>query len=301
MKKIGTFLIVLLLCCVCSTKANAATTSPGDIASNDYLTLAAAHSYYVGTLGQPCRQCGIPAKWWAQSGDYGFGIYAHGEFNGCFWIMMEDTHWLVVNGTGNTGNWQYGDSSLKSKFSQEYINKAYGVHPWSGLEDFPTQVIHGEGLGDIGKGTYSNLHNVSSFYWGGNGCQEIDDYAFYDMNNLQSIVIDDNVVSINNYAFGLNPILENINFSASLQHIGIRAFQNTAIKECIFPVKLKRIEKAAFSGCSKMKNIKWGKARCKVGKYAFNNCYGLGYRNVKYIPKYIEYQKTSFRNCYGVN
>lgn len=289
--------IMFLLCC-CQTQA--ATTTPGDIASASYNTLEAAHSYYTGTLGQSCDQCNIAAKEWVQSGDYGCGILAHGTFNGAFWMIMKDTHWLIVNGTGSTGDWVHGDSELAGKFSQQYVAYGSGVHPWSGYEGYPVHVIHGETMGDIGEGIYSNLPNVVEFYWGGNSCKEIGDYAFYDMNALQSIVIDDNIERIKKQAFVLNPVLQEVTFGSGLKYIGNRAFRGIPIRECRFPSKLKSIGTGAFAGCSKLRNIYWGKAGCKVGSLAFNNCYGLGYRTVHYIPSYIKTQKNSFRNC-GVN
>lgn len=297
MKK--TILVCFLMTLLSCGAVQAATTAPGDIASARYNTLASAHSYYTGTLGQPCRQCGIAAKEWVQSGDYGCGILAHGTFNDAFWIIMEDTHWMVVNGTGETGNWVHGDSELVKKYSQSYKRYECGVHPWSGYESYPTRVIHGETMGDIGNGVYSNLPNVVGFYWGGNACTEIGEYAFYDMNSLRDMVIDDNVKRIKKQAFMLNPVLEQVTFGKGLQYIGNRAFKQIPIKECRFPTKLKSIGTGAFSGCTKLRNIFWGKTTCKVGAYAFNNCYGLGYRTLKYIPSYVKTQKSSFRNCGG--
>mgnify|MGYP004524027043 FL=1 len=298
MKRVLSLIIVLLAFSCVNTEA--ATISPGDIATVAYDTLEKAHGYYVNVLGQPCKQCGIAAKEWATSGDYGFGVLAHGEVDGYFWMIIEDSHWLIVNGHGSTGAWIAGESTLQGKYKQAYVRYDAGMHPWSGYESYPTKVIHGEGMGDIGVGTYSNLTSMEEFYWGGNQCKEIDDRAFYDSNALAGIKIDDTVRFINKQAFMLCPVLSDVRLSSGLEYIGARAFQQTPVSECKFPFGLKSIGRAAYSGCTRLRSVHWGKSRCKLGKYAFNNCYGLGYKVIKYLPSYLEYDSSSFRNCYGV-
>ena len=314
----------------------ASTGGASDIATDEYNTISAAHHYYVITCGLGCKQCGIEPRIkyicpypHAYASGYieahgGGGVSEYEEWHyiddngveqiqirqgssdygsapgpGCFWVLG-DTSWLVVNGTPGsyTSNWGYGDSTLKSKYG-EYEKWEKGTHAWPGYESAVINVVHGVDVGDIGDATYSNLCNMSTFIWGGNACKEVGESAFRDCHSLTSFTWDNNIKWIHNKAMTLCPNLKSTSLPSNLVALDKGVFQRDPLTSITFPQGLTSIGQYCFGGCSKMTWVDWGAKKCSVGKYAFNNCYGLG-QCVKYLPNWVSpIDKTSFRNCYG--
>ena len=273
------FVVVLVILLCCGMRVEAAETSAGvsigEIATEAYPTLEPAHEYYVEELGQSCAQCGIEAKDDVKAGDYGCGILAHGEVEDVWWMIMEDTHYLIVNGNGDV-----------------YCG-------WDGYKEYVEHGVQGALAGDVGSGAYSGLTNLESFVWAGDKCSEVGSKGFYGDEKLAAINLADSIKRIGKQAFVGCSSLKQVEFGGCLEYIEARAFRGIPIEKCEFPPGLKSIGVSAFAKCMYLRDIYWGETRCYVGKLAFNNCKGLGYRTVGYLPSYLVTEKNSFRNCGG--
>lgn len=95
---------------------------------------------------------------------------------------------------------------------------------------------------------------------------------------LQSINLPVNLKEIGNYAF-ISSSIRTVTFnSTSNITFGEAAFENTDITSIKLP-NTKEITNSLFNGCSKLKEVQFGKVE-KIGDYAFYNCTALNQINL---------------------
>lgn len=115
------------------------------------------------------------------------------------------------------------------------------------------------------------------------GIELIDDDAFYNCMNLQTVVIPSSVKKIGSYAFYYTPILNNITIPSSVTEIDSYAFLHSGITSLEFDSdsKLTTIGESAFESCYSLKKAILPESLLSVGAYAFQTCTNL---TELYIP-----------------
>ncbi|MBO7572590.1 MAG: leucine-rich repeat domain-containing protein [Bacteroidales bacterium] len=115
------------------------------------------------------------------------------------------------------------------------------------------------------SGIYEPIYNSNIFvYYAGeekqynipDGIKIIAEKAFYENENLKTIVIPNSVTTIDDYAFNEVKNLESITIPNSVTKIGQSAFRYcTKLKSVSLPNSIKTIEKETFMGCNDLKTI----------------------------------------------
>ena len=108
------------------------------------------------------------------------------------------------------------------------------------------------------------------------GVTSIGDYAFWNCTGLTSISIPNNVTSIGNSAFESCSQLASIEIPSSVKSIGNSAFESCSQLASIeIPSSVTSIGERAFKNCSQLASIEIPKSVTSIGKYAFSGCSGL--------------------------
>ncbi len=140
----------------------------------------------------------------------------------------------------------------------------------------------------------------------GENITEIPTLAFWNCQNLKSIVLPDNIVTIGEGAFKDCVNLKEITFGKNLEDIFFGAFANTAVEKLHLPLKVKNIA-GAFADCKTIESItvEWGNRQIKADENAlyedvdFNYVdkegvlkVGHGFSLAYYFPKKVKSKIT---------
>lgn len=144
-------------------------------------------------------------------------------------------------------------------------------------------------LDDEGTLTISGTGNMEDYYsWStkpwleksvktiiiNEGVTNIGEYAFYGCRSLASIIISDSVTSIGDYAFEYCSGLTSITIPNSVTSIEAHVFQNcSSLISITIPDSITSIENSAFYTCSKLKEINISennKFYCSIDGVLFN-------------------------------
>ena len=141
---------------------------------------------------------------------------------------------------------------------------------------------------------------------------KINDYAFYNCDNLTSVTIGNGVTSIGSYAFQNCSSLTSITIGDSVESIGDGAFQNCPIENATIPTiailyipksKLKTvvitsgesIGSSAFFACTSLTSITIGDSVESIGDGAFQNCSSL--TSIKIPDSVTSIGNSAFYRC----
>ncbi len=103
----------------------------------------------------------------------------------------------------------------------------------------------------------------------------IPNYSFYGCANIERIVVEGNVTTIGESAFGACKGLQSIDIS-QVRSIGRSAFSNcSSLKDFVVPDGVTSIENFVFSNCVSLANISLPNTLTSIGASAFIGCYGL--------------------------
>ena len=128
------------------------------------------------------------------------------------------------------------------------------------------------------------------------GVTSIGDYAFWNCTGLTSISIPNNVTSIGNSAFESCSQLASIEIPSSVTSIGERAFKNCSQLASIeIPKSVTSIGKYAFSGCSGLTSITILGGVTSIGDFAFSSCSQLASIEIPSSVKSIG--NSAFESC----
>ncbi len=106
--------------------------------------------------------------------------------------------------------------------------------------------------------------------------QVIDDMAFYNCKNLETIHLPDSITEIGEYAFDGCKSLKSISLPSGLKLIGQRTFQGCiSLKNINLPNSLKDIGQYAFNHCSSLANIIIPDGVANIGDGVFVSCNNL--------------------------
>ena len=110
----------------------------------------------------------------------------------------------------------------------------------------------------------------------GNNVTSIGEKAFYNCDNITSVVIPDSVTTIGNYAFYQCYSLKSVVIGDSVTSIGDSAFSYCdSLKNVVIPDSVTSIGSHAFSYCDSLKNVMIGDNVTSIGEWAFVACDSL--------------------------
>lgn len=155
------------------------------------------------------------------------------------------------------------------------------------------------------KGISLNVMNINTYSFYGNryikevnvsSHGSIDNYAFEDCAQLETVVLGKNVTSIGGNTFSNCTKLQNIVIPDAVTSIGFNAFQNcSAMTFAKIGSGVETIHDYAFSGCSSLEQIQIGSKVKQISPYAFSGCTALPY---VYIPKAVTtIDNYAFNDC----
>lgn len=129
------------------------------------------------------------------------------------------------------------------------------------------------------------------------GVTSICNFAFQGCSSLTSVDIGDGVTNISNYAFSGCSNLSSVEIGDSVTSIGGCAFQNClSLTSISIPDSVTLIDTWAFQGCSSLNNIDVGNGVTTIGGMAFNGCSSLSSIN---IPSSVtSIGSDAFQNCH---
>ena len=125
----------------------------------------------------------------------------------------------------------------------------------------------------------------------------INDNAFGSCTNLERVEMGNGVKFIGNTAFMYSLALETIVWSRSLKYIGIEAFKETGIKELDLPEGLEAIGAAAFSECDYLRVARIPDTVKSIGQAAFSHCENLKEISLPTNPDCTILTKSLFHGC----
>lgn len=112
------------------------------------------------------------------------------------------------------------------------------------------------------------------------GCSTTDNvvgsYSFYKLDNLVTLKLPKNAVTIGSYAVASCSFLESV----------------------VFPKNLKNIESYSFEGCRKLDNVVLPDGLESIGYSSFNSCYNL--KNIQFPPSLKYIGSNAFYYCYSL-
>ena len=114
-------------------------------------------------------------------------------------------------------------------------------------------------------------------------------------NNIKSVVIDEGVTTIGQYAFSGCAVLERVQLPGSMTSIGPYAFCNTAVVDISIPDSVTSVGNNAFSGCTKLIRAKLSNGITVLSNYVFSGCSSL---SEVIIPDSVTtINSYAFQNC----
>lgn len=146
--------------------------------------------------------------------------------------------------------------------------------------------------GESGVLTSRNLNGVRySYYW---YCS----LEYICRDNLKTVIFDEGITAIGNYAFAEDAALEYVELPSTLLSIGQYAFSNASITNLNLPESLTNINAYAFSGAA-LTQIELPDTLESIGDYAFQHCTGL---TEIVIPNHLgqEIGAGAFYGCTGL-
>ena len=121
---------------------------------------------------------------------------------------------------------------------------------------------------------YSVRYNITSVVIN-NGVTTIGDYAFAECPSLESIVIGNSVTEIGNNAFSWCTSLKSIVIPDGVTKIGNNAFYGTPLESIVIPNSVTEIGNYAFYYCRSLESVVIGNTVTKIGNSAFQRCSSL--------------------------
>ena len=102
-----------------------------------------------------------------------------------------------------------------------------------------------------------------------------------------SVVINDGVASIGNYAFAGSAITS-VTIPASVRDIGVGAFRDcTALTKVAIPANVTEIRNLTFAGCTKLNSVTLSANTARIGNMAFEGCSALAAISLPATVNYI--------------
>ena len=155
--------------------------------------------------------------------------------------------------------------------------------------DFPVS------LEIIGSNAFASS-GISSVTFHEGLLRDLPTQCFQECLNLESIVLSDNITSIQGSCFDNCCNLKEVILSSNLQEIGGYAFRKCALlREIHMGNEMKTIGEGAFTGCSSLLTVDFGNSLERISPHAFEGCHRLQSIELPATLKKIDY--GVFNSC----
>ena len=115
----------------------------------------------------------------------------------------------------------------------------------------------------------------------------------FDRNKVKSLVVEEGITGIGEYAFYYCENLKKINLPNSLIRIGVSSFAGcSSLTDVEIPVAVKYIEHSAFAYCRNIRHVQILSAKIEIAAFAFGYCENLS--SVNLASSNSKYSFTSF-------
>lgn len=161
------------------------------------------------------------------------------------------------------------------QFENAPATPLYFAHKLYVNNELATNIEIPDSATQVGDFAFYEVDNIQSVNIG-NGAKRIGESAFLGCLNLKSVTVGNGVTQIADSAFACCEKLENAAFGGSVQNIANHAFyQCYQLKEIELPVKTKTIGESAFAECSSLKSATLNEGLESIGDNAFSLCSSL--------------------------
>ena len=179
----------------------------------------------------------------------------------------------IFNDTAVTVHYPANDASWTEEVRQNYG----GTLTW---EPYEKETVVDSGTCGENLTWSLNSNGVLSI----KGTGEMDNYAAWDNNapwksqseNIISVIIENGVTSIGDFAFSDCSNLVDIDIADSVTSIGEEPFGYcSSLKKISIPDSVESIDRYAFLYCESLESVKLSNVLRSIGSYAFSQCYNL--------------------------
>ena len=182
----------------------------------------------------------------------------------------------------------------------DYLDKLCDSNSWATPANFKYESVKLE----------EDYDNQDVYYWNGkdkvpddvvsvvieDGVTEIGDYAFYMHFGLQSVTIPNSVTEIGREAFSSCHSLQSITISDSIVSIGNSAFSYCkSLKSINIPDSVTEIGKGAFSYCKSLVKVNVSSSITYINDFTFSNCESL--RSINIPNGVTKIGRDAFEEC----
>ena len=221
------------------------------------------------------------------------------------------THWFksINNGDKYDESKYYRATKCSKDPSYGYMESDYALIPlclnrivlthgesvWGfvGLSSL-TSVVLPDTVKNIEDRAFLNCTNLNSINLPTN-LQQIGAYAFSGCAKLEKVNIPNSVTIMREQAFAYCSALNDLTIGVGLSQIPAYAFQSSGISSLILPDNIQKIGNGAFQSCENLSSITFGNALKEIGEKSFCLCSNLRELN---IPKQVEtLYSDSFSYC----
>ena len=145
---------------------------------------------------------------------------------------------------------------------------------------------------------YSNNAKIKSVVVE-NGVTSIGDYAFYCCSSLTNVTLSDSITVIGNSIFRACSSLSEITIPSNVQSIGGYAFASSGLQSVTIPDSVQTLGASAFYGSTKLKEAIIGKGVKTISGYTFSGCSALETLTIPANVTFINASATN--NCTALN
>lgn len=262
-------------------KADAETISVGT--NNESLTSATWHYKDEGpyTNNLTVRPVGDSARAVVSGGSVSLQVEATAvDTNGLsyewIWFDRPANYWKAIEGSGNYDSVTVNDITEDMSI-QCVVTDRYGQRLSAQFNVYVNKPGH-----QCGANLDWNLENgVLTVFGSGEMYQYFNEDGFRapwaeQIDEIQSVVLENGVESVGDYAFSDAINLKNVSFADSVWIIGDHAFQRSGVRDIYLPdAKFLNVNGYAFEDCQSLETVSIGKTPEKILEYAFANCPNL--------------------------
>ena len=181
----------------------------------------------------------------------------------------------------------------------EYTDPTTGV-VYEYQSDWPTARVKGGTAEAPGSpNAHGDITILEKFVAGGKEYQvtEIGGYAFYQCEDITSVVIPPSVKTMGDYAFAECTNITSAAIPESITTISKWAFAHcTNLEKLSLPSTMDRIDYAAFKNCVSLKELKLPDHLTSIGSEAFMYCVGL--KSVVIPKSLVHFDNETFDRCF---
>ena len=215
-----------------------------------------------------------------------------GAFGWCFGL----TSIVIPDSVTTIGNDAFCECEYLTSIVIGKSLTSMGESPFFKCDALSYVEFHCDKIGKWFGETSTNIQSVVI----GDEVTSIDDYAFYSIETLTNVTIGNSVTSIGDGTFAHCSGITSITIGESLESIGKQTFMNcSSLSSIIIPNSVTSIGKSAFSSCKSLSSVTIGNSVKSIGDNAFQSCSSLSSISIPNSVSSIgEY---AFKDCSGLS